>query len=177
MHLETRDRTAAFLNIVDALATFTEILLDRGYNLAKGTRLAGPLRDRDITLTMDLHKTQQVVRPGPGAGMLWVDGSLYSSALPEPLRALEPPDPGMTAGEKARRREAFDAREPYSFVPHSKRGKRRGAQRLRVPAVDGHLQKGPLPLHPCLDADAAHCPHHDLRPGLAVWVRHHHHRP
>jgi hypothetical protein len=133
-----RDRTAACLNIVDALPTFTEILLDRGYTLAKGTRLARPLRERDIALTMDLHKTQRVVRPGPAAGMLWVDGSLYSSALPEPLRTLEPPEPGMTAGEKARRREAFDAREPYRFVAHGKRNTKRGTQRFRGPAVDGH---------------------------------------
>lgn len=43
-----------------------------------------------MTLTLDLHKTQRAVRPGPAAGMIWVDGSLYSSALPEKLRALEP---------------------------------------------------------------------------------------
>lgn len=82
-----RNRITACLDIVDAVPTFTEILLDRGYTLAKGTRLARPLRDRDITLTMDLHKTQRVVRPRPAAGILWVDGSLYSSALPERLRS------------------------------------------------------------------------------------------
>ncbi len=143
-----RDRITACLNIADAVPTFTEILLDRGYTTAKGTRLAGPLRDRDISLTMDLHKTQRVVRPGPAAGMLWVDGSLYSSALPERLRALDPPEPGMTAGEKARRREAFDAREPYRFIAHGKRNKGRRTQRFRGPAVDGHPFKVRCPNTP-----------------------------
>jgi hypothetical protein len=143
-----RDRITACLNIVDTLPTCTETLLDRAYTTAKGNRLAGPLRDRDITLTMDLHKTQRVVRPGPTAGMLWVDGSLYSSALPEKLRTLEPPEPGMTAGEKARRREAFDAREPYRFVAHGKRNKKRGAQRFRGPAVEGHPFKVRCPNTP-----------------------------
>lgn len=87
---------------------------------------------------MDLHKTQWVVRPGPAGGMISVDGSLNSSALPEKLRTLEPPEPGMTAGEKARRRESFDACEPYRFVAHGKRNKRRGTQRFPGPAVDGH---------------------------------------
>jgi hypothetical protein len=80
--------------------------------------------------------------------MLWVDGSLYSSALPEKLRTLEPPEPGMTAGEKARRREAFDAREPYRFVAHGKRNKKRGTQRFRGPAVDGHPFKVRCPNTP-----------------------------
>ncbi|CCI51553.1 hypothetical protein BN13_1080026 [Nostocoides jenkinsii Ben 74] len=38
------DRTAACLDIVDALPAFTEILLDRGYSLAKGSRLVGPCK-------------------------------------------------------------------------------------------------------------------------------------
>ena len=143
-----RDRITACLNIVDTLPHFTEILLDRGYTTAKGNRLAGPLRDRDLTLTMDLHKTQRVVRPGPALGMVWVDGALFTSALPETLRQLEPPAPGMTAGEKARRREAFDAREPYRFVPHGKRNRRRGTQRFRGPAVEGHPFKVRCPNTP-----------------------------
>lgn len=75
---------------------------------------------------MDLHKTQRVVRPKPEAGTLWVDGSLYSSALPETHRTLEAPTAGMTAAEKAQRGEAFDAREPHRFVPHAKRDAARG---------------------------------------------------
>lgn len=61
---------------------------------------------------------------------VWVDGSLYSSALPEARRTLEAPTAGTTTAEKARRREAFDAREPYRFVPHAKRDTSRGTQRF-----------------------------------------------
>lgn len=143
-----RDRTRACLGLVDALPEFDELLLDRGYTTAKGNKLAGPLRDRGITLTMDLHKTQRGVRPGPDAGTVWVDGSLYSSALPETHRSLEPPTLGMTAAEKSRRREAFDAREPYRFVPHAKRDSNRGTQRFRGPAVDGHPFKVRCPNTP-----------------------------
>ncbi|HNV10733.1 MAG TPA: hypothetical protein PKN27_05320, partial [Propionibacteriaceae bacterium] len=143
-----RDRARACLNIVDALPRFEDILLDRGYTTAKGSQLAGPLRDREITVTMDLHKTQRVVRPGPEVGTLWVDGSLYSSALPETHRTLEAPTAGMSAAEKSRRRETFDAREPYRFVPHAKRDTTRGTQRFRGPAVDGHPFKVRCPNTP-----------------------------
>jgi hypothetical protein len=97
---------------------------------------------------MDLHKTQRVVRPGPEAGTVWVDGSLYTSALPRPTASARAPTAGMTAAEKARRREAFDAREPYRFVPHAKRDTKRGAQRFRGPAVDGHPFKVRCPNTP-----------------------------
>jgi len=143
-----RDRARACLNIVDALPPFDDLLVDRGYTTAKGSQLAGPLRDRHITVTMDLHKTQRVVRPGPEAGTVWVDGSLYTSALPETHRTLEAPTAGMTAAEKARRREAFDAREPYRFVPHAKRDTKRGTQRFRGPAVDAHPFKVRCPNTP-----------------------------
>ena len=51
-----RDRARACLNIVDALPAFDDLLIDRGYTTAKGSQLAGPLRDREIIVTMDLHK-------------------------------------------------------------------------------------------------------------------------
>ena len=73
---------------------------------------------------------------------------LYSSALPQNHRRLEPPTLGMTAAEKSRRREAFDAREPYRFVPHAKRDAIRGTQRFRGPAVDGHPFKVRCPNTP-----------------------------
>lgn len=44
-----RDRITACLNTVDTLPTCTETLHDRASNTADGTRLAGPLRHRDIT--------------------------------------------------------------------------------------------------------------------------------
>ncbi|WP_143553782.1 transposase [Serinicoccus sp. CNJ-927] len=143
-----RDRTRACLTIIDHLPRFAEVLLDRGYTMAKASRLARPLRDRNITLTMDLHKSQRVVRPGPEPGTVWVDGTLFTSALPQTHRKLEPPEPGLTAGEKARRREAYDAREPYRFVAHAKRYKKHSTQRFRGPAVEGHPFKVRCPNTP-----------------------------
>ncbi len=59
--------------------------------------------------------------------------------LTETRRRLHPPPTlGMTAAERARRREAFDAREPYRFVVHDAHDDERGTQRFRGPAVDGH---------------------------------------
>ena len=54
----------------------------------------------------------------------------------------------MTAAKKARRREAFDARELYRFVPHAKRDMIRGTQRFRGPAVGGHPFKVRCPNTP-----------------------------
>lgn len=94
-----------------------------------GSQLAGPRRDREITVTMDLHKTQRVGRPSPEAGKVSVDGSLYSSALAETYWGLKAPTAGMTAAEKARPREAFDACEPTgsSPMPHATRPAGRSA--------------------------------------------------
>ena len=133
-----RDRTSAMLGILDCMPNVHEGLLDRAYTTAKGNKLAGPLRDRDIQVTMDLHKSQRGVRPGPGPGLIWLDGHLYTSAIPERLRNLEPPTLAMTEAEKAHLRDVFDAREPYRFVVHDGHDDERGSQRFRGPAVDGH---------------------------------------
>ena len=133
-----RDRTSAVLGIFDSLPDIREGLLDRGYTTAKGEKLAGPLRDRHIQITMDLHKTQRGQRPGPIPGTIWLDGHLYTACISERLRELEPPTLTMTDSEKAHLRDVFDAREPYRFVAHGKHNKRRGTQRFRGPAVDGH---------------------------------------
>lgn len=133
-----RDRASAVLDILDCLPDIQECLLDRGYTTAKGDKLAGPLRDRQVQVTMDLHKTQRGQRPGPIPGTIWLDGHLYTSAIPERLRTLEPPTLTMTEAEKAHLRDVFDAPEPYRFVAHGKHDKKRGTQRFRGPAVDGH---------------------------------------
>ena len=133
-----RDRAGAALAVLDALPGTNESLLDRGYTTARGDKLARLLRDRGIRFTMDLHKTQRGVRPGPIPGTIWLDGHLYTACIPERLRELEPPTLVMNESEKAHLRDVFDAREPYRFVPHGRHNKRRGTQRFRGPAVDGH---------------------------------------
>lgn len=127
-----RDRTSAVLGIFDCLPGIREGLLDRGYTTAKGEKLAGPLRDRHIQVTMDLHKTQRGQRPGPIPGTIWLDGHLYTACIPERLRELEPPTLHMTEAEKAHLRDVFDAREPYRFVAHGKHNKRDAAPSASV---------------------------------------------
>lgn len=80
------------------------------------------------------------MRPGPITGSLWIDGALYSDALPDPLRQLEPPKIGDTATQKARARELFDKREAYRFTPLARRRDERGSQRWKGPALAGHLR-------------------------------------
>lgn len=135
-----RDRAGAALGILDALHNVTEVLLDRGYTTSRAVNLARPLRERGITMTMDLHSSQRGVRPGPITGSLWIDGALYSDALPDPLRHLEPPKIGDTATEKARARELFDKRDAYRFTPLTRRRDERGSQRWKGPALAGHLR-------------------------------------
>ena len=108
---------------------------------------------------MDLGKTQRGVRPGPIPGTIWLDGHLYTACIPERLRELEPPTLVMNESEKAHLRDVFDAREPYRFVPHGRHNKRRGTQRFRGPAVDGHPFRVRCP-NTRLDANAPHHPHH-----------------
>jgi len=50
---------------------------------------------------MDLHTYQQTQHPGPKPGTLWIDGTLYSTALPERLRHIAAPALTQTAVEKA----------------------------------------------------------------------------
>lgn len=134
------DRVGAALGIIDALGTVKAVLLDRGYTTSRAANLARPLRERRIAVTMDLHTTQRGTRPGPMPGTVWVDGALYTDALPEPLRHLEPPQITHTAADKARIRDLFDKREPYRFTPLARRHEDRGSQRFKGPALAGHLR-------------------------------------
>lgn len=135
-----QDRAAAALGILDALPCVSEVLLDRGYTTSRPVNLARPLRERAIAVVMDLHSTQRGVRPGPISGTLWVDGALYTDAMPEPLRDLEPPKVADTATEKARIRELFDKREAYRFIPLARHRVERGSQRWKGPARAGRLR-------------------------------------
>ncbi|MGY4644452.1 hypothetical protein [Cellulomonas sp. URHB0016] len=135
-----RGRAGAALGILNALPNVTEVLLDRGYTTSRAENLARPLRERGIAVTMDLHTSQRGVRPGPITGSLWIDGSLYCDALPEPLRQLEPPRIADTATQKARARELFDKREAYRFTPLARRRDERGSQRWKGPALAGRLR-------------------------------------
>ena len=80
------DRSNAAIAVLDAIGDVDEVLLDRGYTTAKAENLARPLRERGIALTMDLHANQRGTAPGPVPGTLWLDGHLYTDAIPAALR-------------------------------------------------------------------------------------------
>lgn len=117
-----KDRAGAALGMVRSLTAFGpvhEVLYDRGYSTAKAEHLAHPLHELGISVTFDLHATQCGPRPGPVPGTIWVDGSLFSTALPEPLRRLDPPDVGDTPEQRGRIRDCSPPgrRTPSSRIP------------------------------------------------------------
>ncbi len=118
-----QDRAGVAVALTRAIQKFGAVdggLFDRGYTMASAERFARPMRHLGVAVTMDLHTNQRGTNPGPIPGTLWLDGHLYSVALPLPLRKLTPPKIGDTAAAKARLRDVFDAREPYRYIPHSR---------------------------------------------------------
>ena len=90
-------------------------------------------------------------------GTVWVDGALFSTALTDTLRQLEPTRLGMTKAEKAQRREEFDRRQPYAFRAHGKLDADFGSQRRKGPALAGAVRcpNVPAPLRLALAVFAA----------------------
>lgn len=134
----------AGIDVLDA-ATRTgvqvdELLADRGYTYCRTKTFALPLMARRVELVLDLHRTQRGQLPGPVPGTVWVDGALFSTALPDTLRRLEPTRLGMTKTEKAQRREEFDRRQPYAFRAHGKLDPKVGTQRRKGPALAGAVR-------------------------------------
>lgn len=152
-----QDRSGAARALMLAVKRFgpvTEAILDRGYTTAKASNFAGPMRALGIEVTMDLHASQRGTHPGPAPGTFWLDGHLYSEAMPAGLRELQPPRIGDSGGTKARIRDQFDAREAYRFTAHS-RHDGFGKQRFKGPALAGHVR---CPNNPASMRLGAHVP-------------------
>jgi len=107
-------------------------------HLATAEHFAEPAHQLGISIDMDLHTYQQTQHPGPKPGTLWLDGTLYSTALPERLRHIAAPALTQTAVEKAPLRDLFDKRRPYEMRPLT--APTEGVQRLRGPARRGKLR-------------------------------------
>jgi hypothetical protein len=88
---------------------------------------------------MDLPTNQQVQHPGTRTGTLWVDGTLYSTALPQRLRHIAAPNLTQSSAEKALDpgpvRQTPAVREATADRPHPK-----GVQRPRGPARRGKFR-------------------------------------
>lgn len=116
------------------------VLADRGYTYLVADSWAGLLMERGIEQVFDLHKNQRKTEPGPFDGTIWVDGAVFSDALPANLRKLPGFPLGQTAAEEAKLVERYDQREPYAFKPHGKPDLAEGKQRVRGPAQDGRVR-------------------------------------
>ncbi len=94
---------------------------------------------------MDLHTHQHVEHPGPKPGTIWVDGTLYSTALPQRLRDIAAPAFTQTSAEKAALRDLFDKRRPYQMRPLTTPDTN-GVQRFRGPALREKLRCPNVPM-------------------------------
>ncbi|MEV7866147.1 hypothetical protein AB0P17_08605 [Streptomyces sp. NPDC088124] len=122
----------------------SEVIADRGYTYCTPTRWAYPVRTRGLEPVIDLHPQQRGTHPGPLAGTVIIDGTLFTDALPHPLRDLPGFPIGMRTDEKTKLRARYDHRAAYAFTPHS-RPDTDGYQRFKGPALAGHLR---CPNHP-----------------------------
>lgn len=122
----------------------SEVIADRGYSFCTPAQWAHPVRARGLQPVIDLHPKQRGTHPGPLAATVIIDGTLFTDALPHPLRDLPGFPIGMRTAEKAKLRARYDQRAAYAFTPHS-RPDTDGYQRFKGPALAGHLR---CPNHP-----------------------------
>lgn len=113
-----------------------ELCADRGYTFCAANTFTLPMLARGIDVWSDLHPNQRGQRPGPIPGTIWIDGTLFTDALPKSMRTLPGPGRNANAEEKLELRAAFDRRQAYAFTPLAKRDKD-GYQRLKGPALAG----------------------------------------
>ncbi|MFD6333829.1 hypothetical protein ACFWGI_30190 [Streptomyces niveus] len=98
----------------------SEVLADRGYSYCTPARWAHPVRARRLEPVIDLHPNQRGTHPRPNDGTVIIDGTLFTEAIPHPLRDLPGFPIGMRTEEKAKLRGRYDQRAAYAFTPHSR---------------------------------------------------------
>lgn len=134
----------AGIRLIDALRAtgvpLVCIISDRGYTYGRVEKWAGPLADRGIEQVLDLHSTQRGIRPGPTAGTLFIDGGLYSAAIPKTLRNLPVPTLDSTKEEKVEITKLHDVRAAYAFRPMGGPNLAARTQRYRGPAEAGTIR-------------------------------------
>lgn len=114
------------------------VLADRGYTYL--TPWGSSIIGQGIEQYLDLHPVQRKTGPGPRPGTIWVDGQLYSDALPERMWELPGYRMGMTSDERAELGARYDEREPYRFADYGAPEPGTGKVRLRGPAVTGRVR-------------------------------------
>lgn len=119
--------------------TITDLCVDRGYNFCLPDTFAYPMWARNVDVWGDLHPNQRGQRPGPIPGTIWIDGTLFTEALPRLLRSLTPPGAYATTADAEAAQADFDRRRAYAFTPLTKRDPD-GYQRLKGPALAGQVR-------------------------------------
>ncbi len=117
----------------------TDLCIDRGYTPLDADHFIFPMWKRGITVWGDLTENQRKQHPGPIAGTIWVDGAIYTSALPDIMREFHRPPMNASSDDRRRIADAFDRRKPFQFMPLTKRDTD-GYQRFKGPAVAGHVR-------------------------------------
>lgn len=146
--------------------TIPDVAADRGYSYCRPETWAIPLRERGIANVFDLHGNQRGPHPHDKPGTLWLDGGLFSTALPNRLRKLSGFRPGMTSTDRQALHAAYDERARYAFRPLAKPD-HDGYQRFKGPALAGSVRcpnHGPsmrrphdLPLTQCTPGTPCGC--------------------
>lgn len=114
-------KTAAGIELIDTLRAcgddIREVVVDRGYSYGTRDNWAEPLQEREVSQVFDLHPNQRRRKQGPKPGTLYIDGTLFSAALPERLRDLPRFTLNMTNEAKAALVTRYDERAVYAFRP------------------------------------------------------------
>jgi hypothetical protein len=136
-------KAAAGLALIDSLHHGFEaewLASDRGYSYCKADNWAFQLDQRGIKYVHDLHTNQRRQRNSiRDKRAIWIDGTLFSTALPQDMRKLKNFTIGMTDDEKRALREKYERRLSYAFMNNGA-VKADGSVQQKGPALSGRLR-------------------------------------
>jgi hypothetical protein len=140
-------KAAAGLSAVDiAIKTaearnrLTTVYADRGYSMLAAVNWQLRLWSRGLRQVMDLAKNQRGERSSPHPCTVFIDGGLFTSALPQTLRDLpSPSEPNIGERESRERAKHIDERSHYAYRPLGARNPENGHQRFKGPVNSNKL--------------------------------------
>ncbi|PPI32762.1 hypothetical protein [Rathayibacter toxicus] len=122
-----------------------EVLVDRGHSYETERNWADRLCGRDIEQVFDLHSNQKRVRPAPDPRVIYIDGQLFTAAIPAYLKKLPAFAIGMTVEEKAALTKQYDEHSKWTFKRMGGPDLARRTQRYRGPALAGTVRRPNVP--------------------------------